>query len=597
VETGTTLSGIAVTGTQVERNPKVTGNEPGTCRAITGTEYIGSEQYDAFCAERPTPSAAKVGISATSRGQYVSGSEVGRSIRVTGDEHGSCKPVTGTEYLGSERFEQFCLSKGLLERPEKVKAGATERKGMTITGADEARANLATGAEAGAKRAITGSQYSDAGAARLTINGPSKVALTHTVAGRPVSGTEVGRSIKVTGDEAGGCRTISGTEYLSNEQFLSICQSLPEPAPAKVGEVLSRSGERITGNLVDRSTKVTGNEPGACKRITGSQYSQSSRGGAAPEKSQAMHTLAGRSLSGSLVGHSPQLSGDDRGACQSVSGTEYYGQEHFQGYCSRAQAPAAAKVGVTHTGRGQAVSGTPLGRSKQVTGDEPGSALLISGTPYTSLEQLGKSPISGCCGSCGDACECGARQRKATAAHPRYQAPAATSRSIAAEISQTTPGPANFSIVSPARDAQSRITGNAYNSAGRITGPVNLAAGLVSGTPEFRYRDETGKVQMPAPPVQADVPQALRITGEGREDGDRITGDNWAISERVTGTEGRWAQGRNPTQRGKGRAMTTGAWSNKDRERPQAPPPAKVTGSSGNAGKGAMITVSGGARG
>ena len=70
----------------------------------------------------------------------------------------------------------------------------------------------------------------------------------------------------------------------------------------------------------------------------------------------------------------------------------------------------------------------------------------------------------------------------------------------------------------------------------------------------------------------------------------------WGRSERVTGTEGRWAQGRNPTLRGGGRGMGASAWSNKALERPEVPV-AKVTGSSGNAGKGAVITVSGGARG
>jgi hypothetical protein len=64
----------------------------------------------------------------------------------------------------------------------------------------------------------------------------------------------------------------------------------------------------------------------------------------------------------------------------------------------------------------------------------------------------------------------------------------------------------------------------------------------------------------------------------------------------VTGTEGRWAQGRNVTLRGEGRSMGASAWANKGIEKPEVPL-AKVTGSSGNAGKGAVITVSGGARG
>jgi hypothetical protein len=57
-----------------------------------------------------------------------------------------------------------------------------------------------------------------------------------------------------------------------------------------------------------------------------------------------------------------------------------------------------------------------------------------------------------------------------------------------------------------------------------------------------------------------------------------------------------WSQGRNPTQRGENRRMASGARANMEIERPEIQP-AKVTGSSGNTGKGAVITVSGGARG
>lgn len=227
VEFGTTLSGNWVSGTQVERTVPVTGSEAGTCRAVTGTEYIGSEQFDQFCGTRPEGAAAKSCISETSLGSFVTGMQIGRSARMTGDESGSCKTVTGTEYLGSERFEEFCQRKGISDRPVKVAVGSTQGKGMPVTGSDEARISRVTGAESGASRNITGSQYGDAGVARMTINGPSKVALTHTVAGRPVTGTEVGRSVRVTGDEAGECSQISGTEYLSNEQFVSLCSTAP----------------------------------------------------------------------------------------------------------------------------------------------------------------------------------------------------------------------------------------------------------------------------------------------------------------------------------------------------------------------------------
>ncbi len=608
VEVGTTLSGRIVTGTQVERKGRVSGNEAGSCRIVTGTEYIGSEQFSSFCEGRPQAGPAKVGESTTTSGQLVSGSEVGRSKKVTGDEAGTCTVVTGTEYLGRERFADFCATNGITPRPDKVAVGVTERKGMPVTGSDEARAGRVTGTEPGAARSITGSQYADAGAARFTINGPSKVALTHTVAGRPVSGTEVGRSIKVTGDEAGSCRQVSGTEYLSNEQFHSVCQTRPEPAPVKVGVDASRNGQRITGNLVDRSERVTGNEPGSCQRVTGSQYGSSRICGGGAEKVGESHTLSGSAVTGTEIGHRPQMTGDERGGCLPVTGNEYVAQEQYAAYCppdTIAPQPPV-KVGRSETPRGLPVSGTMMGRSGLVTGNEPGSGVAVSGTPYAGLEQT--RAACGCgCGCCpAGAAPGGAVDPRPTATPPaprmaiRPMVGPAAGRGVAPSFAEE-PAPAatDFSIVSPSRQAQefrSRITGSDnHGGGGRITGPINLATGLVSGTPEFRYRDDHGTVAEVAPQAEEAVAPA-RITGEGRDAGVRITGDDWARSGRVTGTEGQWAQGRNLTLRGEARGAAASAWANKGRERVEVPP-ARITGSAGNAGKGAVITVSGGARG
>ncbi|MHB1099791.1 MAG: CsoS2 family carboxysome shell protein [Burkholderiales bacterium] len=506
VEFGTTLSGSLVSGSQVERSMQVTGNEAGTCRTVTGTEYIGSEQFEQFCGTRPEAAAAKVGVSETSRGSLMTGIQFGRSVRVTGDESGSCKTVTGTEYLGSERFDEFCQRRGVAERPEKVVVGSTQGKGMAVTGSDEARATRVTGTEPGSSRIITGAQYADAGVARMTINGPSKVALTHTMAGRPVTGTEVGRSVKVTGDDAGECIQVSGTEYLSNEQFVSHCGTRPEPTLSRVAEGRSRSGQKITGVMATPGPKPTGDERVGRRLVTGNDY--------------------------------------------------YIGEDG---------APVSREHGTINS---HAVSGTALEAIGKVTGNQSGSGLPISGTPYANRAQ-------GACG-CRHADQAG-------------RIPAQSSRFVPREYSvqpaEVEAAQAEFSILSPARQAQRRVTGTRYGSAERITGPGDRAGGLVSGTPEFRYRDEVEPVQIPK-----------RVTGEGREEGTRITGDDWARSGRVTGTEGLWAQGRNPTQRGEIRRMAAGARANKEIERPEIQS-AKVTGSSGNTGKGATITVSGGARG
>ena len=137
VEQGNTLSGNLITGTQVESTSKITGIEGGSCRAITGTEYLGAEHYGALCTSTPAPAAAKVGVGSTSRGQRVTGTELGGNKQVTGDDHGACKTVTGNEYLSSEQFESFCGSK-TTPGPAKIGVSATST-GQRVSGSDVGR--------------------------------------------------------------------------------------------------------------------------------------------------------------------------------------------------------------------------------------------------------------------------------------------------------------------------------------------------------------------------------------------------------------------------------------------------------------------------
>src|SRR3569623_560663 len=51
---------------------------------------------------------SKVGISQTAQGQTVTGMQVGRSQRLTGDELSTCRVITGTEYLAADIFCEFC---------------------------------------------------------------------------------------------------------------------------------------------------------------------------------------------------------------------------------------------------------------------------------------------------------------------------------------------------------------------------------------------------------------------------------------------------------------------------------------------------------
>jgi hypothetical protein len=204
-----------------------------------------------------------------------------------------------------------------------------------------------------------------------------------------------------------------------------------------------------------------------------------------------------------------------------------------------------------------------------MTGDERGACEPVSGTPYVGADNV--------------ATQCPASGRFVS----RAQAWAEPARPAA---------PMDFSISTPARTASQQrlneVTGAAYSS-DRITGPVNKANGLITGTPEFRHRDATtlgaGQDEV--------ISAARRLTGEGSQEGRPITGDTWNLKGRVTGTEGASSLSRNPSARGNPRGMGMNAQHFREAVEHPAPAESRITGSSGTTSKGAMVTLSGGARG
>lgn len=638
VEEGHTLAGHEVTGTMVERSKKVTGNEPGSCRAITGTEYVGKEQYDILCNARPAPAPTKVGVSHTLGERKVTGTEVGRASNVTGNEPGNCRGITGTEYLAAERYDEMCPAR---PAPAPSKIGfADTPKGKVITGTSVLRVERVTGNEPGSDRAITGTDYATS---RLPDTGPEKVAVSHTSAGKPVTGTALGHADRITGDENGSCRGVTGTEYLSAEQFTGACKTSPPETPRKVSVMSSRGNQPVSGTEIGRSSKVTGDEPGSCRSITGSQYYTSESFGAlcataSPPKVAAMRTLSGRPLTGTEVGRSPKVSGDEMGGCMPVTGTEYVGADQQKAVCATSTPVApVAKVAVDQTWRGMPVTGSYVGRSGHVTGDESGGCSPISGTPYIGRGQFngfceapalqaqealvrtsalipatavtGDRPGAGGSVMTGDergACEVVSGTPYIGVDNTTSQC-ATSGRFVARGRTQLEmprpPAPLDFSISTPARSAQQRqvndVTGSVYSSE-RITGPVNKAGGLITGTPEFRHRDAAA-AQATAAMQQAATEAALsasrRLTGEGSQAGRSVTGDAWDAMSKVTGTEGASSLSRNPSVRGEPRGMGMNAMRFREEVEHPVVPDSRITGSSGNSGRGALVTLSGGARG
>ncbi len=332
-----TASGQSVTGTMVGRSESVTGDEPSTCRGITGTEYLGADIFRAFCGTEPSKNPAKVRKSPTSHGNTVTGNEVGRSSKVTGDEPGTCKNVTGTEYFSANQSQAFCGTE-TKPGPSKV-TGVETAKGKSVTGSNVGRAKKVTGDEPGQGRTLTGTQYtkpSEIG------NAPAKVGRSDTLRGGSVSGTLVGRSGKVTGDEPGSCRNITGDDYVGKEQYTGFCDSTPAPKDQKVGASKTFKGETVTGTQAGRASRVTGNEPGTCKAVTGTPYAGAEQFGSfckpddavmAEARAKRKSAGAGSVMTGIQPGVGGKMTGDQKGACEPVSGTPYVGADQMAAAC------------------------------------------------------------------------------------------------------------------------------------------------------------------------------------------------------------------------------------------------------------------------
>ncbi len=491
VEEGHTLSGQRVTGTQVERSKRVTGNEPGACRAVTGTEYIGTEQFEQLCTTRPAPGARKVLAGRTERGQSFTGTLLDRPARVTGGEQGADRSITGTRYLAA--------------------------------GTDDA---------------------------------PEKVIVTHTAAGRAVTGTNVDAGRRMTGDEPGNCRPVTGIQYLSSEHFQGACGTPAPEQPRKVSVMSSRDGQRVTGSNLGRDVQVTGNEAGSTRAVTGNQYFNMRDFGAANAAVDEAREASAR----------PKSVGDERQGCTRVTASGSTSIQPRPAASSRAPAVAGSHGMVLPA---RAVTGDrPGGGGAATTGDERGACGGVTGTPYVGEDN---------------------RPASCPAPAPRVR--------VAPFAEALAEPPEGFSILTPGHAALGRergkaITGSAMGTE-RITGPVNKAQGLITGTPEFR-RPEAAS----APRANAEAPQraAQRLSGEGSQQGPRISGDVWMERSRVTGTEGPSALSRNPSLRGQPRGAGASAAAQRETERPQVPA-SRVTGSSGSTERGAVVTVSGGARG
>ena len=485
-----------------------------------------------------------------------------------------------------------------------------------MTGCRIGRGTRVTGDEAGAQLPVSGTQYIGASDGPPARSGGPKVGLARTRGGGIVSGTLVRSKVRVTGDEPGGSITITGEAEQCADDDLTpraadganvsgqFSRQVDPHGHSVFGTNLGRSassfgsrdrrreapiestenGLPITGSAVGRTVRVTGDHEGACRQVTGSQYLSPARaqaecgglgGGTAPAaqmgaarrdpvtgaKVTVAQTWGQQRLTGSNVEHDPRVTGDAAGSCSIITGTPYHGADTVHGWCE----PGAAQAAEHRLPRRAALSA--------ITGDVPEHSDALTGTGRGATREVTGSPYY--------------RQPTPGPATPSEDALAG----LDARFSVTSPQRSAHLRARAAQEAEAKQPGNVAESgsAAPITGSFAIARDRVTGNAEFLFKSRSATDTQPAA-------ARLRLTGEGRAEGSRVTGWSWSEQSNVTGTEGPIAADRNPSERAGKPHSFSGAGRFKTLAKREEPKQL-VTGLLGWSGKtAAKVTLSGGAQ-
>lgn len=203
----TTWRGQYITGVDVEHNSKVTGDEQGLCDVITGTPYVGPDQYQAYCSAENEGRAQRRILSESAN--VISGDALSSADHVTGTQRGSERGITGTPYYKADPEGNGSMS--AMDRVRNISNRFSvhspqreyqERAGLEAAHAPSAASRI-TGAFSGGSGKITGNQ-------EFHFNPRSNVA--STVGNTHVTGEGRVEGKTVTGSAWTSQDNVTGTE-------------------------------------------------------------------------------------------------------------------------------------------------------------------------------------------------------------------------------------------------------------------------------------------------------------------------------------------------------------------------------------------------
>lgn len=317
----TAASNASVTGLSYAAGRAMTGAEAGHDKPLTGTQYVGGAE-GAYRA-----SMGKVGHARTANGQTVSGTMVRSGVQITGDEDSSEINITGNadQTVADDMGE---------------KSGVPAQVASQFQRQSQPHGQSVHGTNLGRSARVIGSRNRD-----------TERPVEQSDKGHAISGTAIGRSVRVTGDESNLMRNLTGSQYLapaSAQEEVAEVEGRADPASGgKVTVSETWGGQKISGPQMEHDERVTGSEHGSCASMTGTPYygASGAYGWCEADKADAESAKRApalpRAVTGDVPLNDPMVSGTQRGAERSITGSSYFVQAEDTG--EEAQAAALAQ--------------------------------------------------------------------------------------------------------------------------------------------------------------------------------------------------------------------------------------------------------------
>ena len=282
-----------VSGTRTGRSDKVTGDEPGTCKAVTGTPYAGLEEAGSWCPTRPgggnppahpRPPRHPWAPAERHPARHRRGHDRRRAGRLRGRSPApptwastrwrrpaGPPPVEDADFpqpLSGQPWQRFSV-----QSPARAAQSARQRPGG-VTGNSYEQGNRITGPFDMAADKVTGTEQF-----RFDRRSPERVPLRQTQAAvtededaRPtsrVTGEGISTGLNITGDDWDRGQHVTGTEGASarrrNPSRVGPMSAMPgfqpkrnETLPEPISKITGSSGSTDSGSLITVSGGARG---------------------------------------------------------------------------------------------------------------------------------------------------------------------------------------------------------------------------------------------------------------------------------------------------------------------------------------------------